>query len=233
MAFVSASVNTAATSSVTVTAPATIQDGDILVAFFVGYKSSGGAAAMTPPLGFAVWTNRVTTNYRSQMLWKRAASESGDYAFSCTSGTGEISAGICVYRGRLATGDPLGVYSDTAYVANDNICRAAGMIVGTLGSDVVWAGFDYAATLTLAVPSGMNSRTFKAQATCHCQAIGDLLNQSTGATGDRDGTMGSAYAGNKHAYMVEIKPALPTTAFVPGIMQTQFIPSFGPMRGGM
>jgi hypothetical protein len=205
MSFVSADKNEANAASVIVTAPASILDGDILVLGGFGYKSAGGPGAFTYPSGFAEWATRANGNFRWGIAWKRAASETGNYTFAAASAT-EIGAGIAVYRGRLASGDPADCISNTAYNTADVNVRAATMTIATAGSDVVWAGFCYDAPGTLLCPTGFTSRA--SVDTYDSLEMADLLNQAAGATGDKDGTAGATVSTSKHAFMVALKPAL-------------------------
>lgn len=201
MAYVSAS-SANGTSSAVVTAPANIADGDILVCVINTYQ---GNAAPTFPSGFTTWYDYVSGNDRVSIAWKRASSESGDYTCTGASGTSVISAGISVYRGRLASGDPLDVGSNTSYTTNDTAVRGAGVTIATAGSDLIWAGFLYTGSASISAPSGMTLRceSWRGNQTAF---LADVVNQSTGATGDKDGTSGGS-TGYKHAFLVTLKPA--------------------------
>jgi len=203
MAFVSASANAASSGSVVVTAPASMANGDILVCFICGWNSTPpGAITAT---GFALWYERACANYRVGIGYKRASGESGDYTFSVASAV-EIQAGISVYRGRMASGDPLDVGSDTPYTTSDTIVRGAGITIATAGSDLVWAGFSYGDPLTLTCPGGMNSRV--SNDALSSIEMADLENQGAAPTGDKDGAAGSTpITVNKHAFLVALKPA--------------------------
>jgi hypothetical protein len=111
--FISASENNvAANDDVTVTAPASIQDNDLLVAFY-HYEEITDSALSVSLSGFTPIDETYNTNGfdMSTAIWyKVASSESGDYTFtgSAAGGTGKSGAHIIVLRG-VDTGDPLDV----------------------------------------------------------------------------------------------------------------------------
>jgi hypothetical protein len=92
-------------STITITAPAGIQDGDILVAYL-----SGGYDVATPAL--AGWTEKVhggDGNYGGaiHVLWKRASSESGNYVFTNIDHGAAVVGAIAAFSGAIASGDPI------------------------------------------------------------------------------------------------------------------------------
>lgn len=186
---------------VVVTAPAGIANGDILVC--VAHTYGGVSLGCS---GFAqVFTRDVTAEDTMAVFWKRAASESGNYNVVANSGA-DIEAWMGCYSGRLADGNPVDVYSDTAYQTSNTTVRAAGMTIATAASDVIWGGFCYADPLTLAVPGGFTLRDSEVGSSVLTCA--DLVNQAAGATGNKDGTAGGAVDVYKHAMMIALKPAV-------------------------
>lgn len=102
--------------TLTCTAPASIADGDILLAF-IRYATPEGT---TPSLsGWAVIDSIENANNAacSAILWKRASSESGNYGFTVNSG---ISSGfVSRFTGGTTSGDPhTGTPNATGY-SND------------------------------------------------------------------------------------------------------------------
>lgn len=199
-------------TAIAIDAPSGLADGDIMVALIVSWKDPADQTH-TLPSGWTAWyEQRCTGSYGSNLFytlcWKRASSESGSYTFSTSSGAAEIYGLISAYSGRIASGDPLDVGSNTKYETNDTTVRAAGMTVATAGSDVVWAAWtETYSTPSLDLPSGMNQRVKVAMSEVwSAMACGDLLNQSTGATGNKDGSCDSSTE-RKHAFMVALKPA--------------------------
>jgi hypothetical protein len=92
--FISSSINRASTAtSVTVTAPASIQNGDLLVCFFYAAAQN----ATTLPTGFTSAYTDTASNPRINVGYKIASSESGNYTFSPAS-SANLSAAILVYR---------------------------------------------------------------------------------------------------------------------------------------
>ena len=101
----------AAGADVVVTAPASIQDDDLLV-----YLATAAASTMSEtwatPSGFTELDSHNETagrNHSPAIGWKKASSESGDYTFTLTSSSGDNRvAGIIVLRG-VDTGTPIDV----------------------------------------------------------------------------------------------------------------------------
>lgn len=214
----------ASATSVTVTAPSGIADDDILICALLQYKSGGGTT-FTWPSGFTeIYQRQATTNFRAGIAWKRASSESGDYTITA-SDTGDLIGIVSAYSGRIASGSPVDVGSDTSYTTNDANVRGAGVTIATAGSDLLWCGFSYRSDQNdLSVPSGMNSRA-DVHDGYECFALADLLDQSTGASGDKDGTLGDVTT-TKHAFLVALKPAASATTFIPHVMCHKSIPPF-------
>ncbi len=91
--FVSASSANALSSSVTVSAPAGIQNGDLLVAVIF----NSGQGVVTPPAGFNVSNVDFTLQNTIGVATKIASSESGSYTFTI-SVSFTFSVAILVYR---------------------------------------------------------------------------------------------------------------------------------------
>src|SRR4051794_16494312 len=109
-------VGYATQANLTLTAPASIADGDDLEIFFHTFD----ATAITPPTGFTLKTNLLSPDgvrpQRQRVYYKRASSESGNYAF--THASAECEAYMQVVRGAVAAGDP---FTDPAPVeSTDN-----------------------------------------------------------------------------------------------------------------
>lgn len=187
--------------------------GDIIVLLADSIKTGGGQGNIACADFTLVASETTATIGRTCILLKRAVSAdvnpSGTVTYTISSSTAEyIWATMAAWRGRLASGDPVDVVSDTAYITNNAVVRAVSMTIGTAGSDVIWGGFSVSDPVTLAAPGGMASRVSYDNAPDGLSLeLADLLNQSAGATGDKDGTAGSA-ATIKHAFMMALKPAL-------------------------
>ena len=197
-------------TSVTVTAPAGIADGDILICALLHWVSGGGAT-LTWPSGFTeIYQRQATTSYRMGIAWKRASSESGNYTLTAAV-SGDLIGIVSAYSGRIASGSPVDVSSDTPYTTNDAKVRGAGVTIATAGSDLLWCGFSYRSDQNdLTVPSGMTARA-DVHDGYECLALADLLDQSAAATGNKDGALGDVTA-TKHAFLVALKPAVATGA---------------------
>lgn len=189
-------------SSIVVTAPASIQNNDILVAFAAIYKYGAGTVDVNLPSGFTEVAVHDTTNLHQAIGWKRASSESGDYTFSCTSGS-EGAAGIVVLRGCLASGGPVDAYSNTEYTTNDTTLRAASVTTTVANTMLVAAGFVLAKT-SFSPPTGM-SEAFDLQAVNLTTTAAYVVQASSGASGNKDFTIGTS-SKTKHAFLVAFEP---------------------------
>ena len=213
MAFVSHNYAYDAAGAAVVTAPTGIQDGDILVVAV--FATMTGIGSVTHPSGFTVVTDASfsTSARRHEFSWKRASSESGDYTVSCTDA--KVFAWVGCYRGRVASGSPIDIYSNTGYVTNDLYVVAAGMTIATAGSDVIWLGHYYSTIQEPSAPSGMTLRQVITDGNKYRAYICDLVNQATGATGDKDSVLPTYSTATKHATMVALKPAASAGISIP------------------
>ena len=116
-------------------------------------------------------------------------------------------AHVSVFSGRVASGDPLDVGSNTGYTTSNTIVRAAGVTIATSGSDLIYCGMaETNGSASLSEPSGMTSRRSDDwTGDWTAMETASLDNQSTGATGDKDGTANTACT-IKHAFLIALKP---------------------------
>ncbi len=126
-------------TTLTLGAPASISDGDILLAFIRYPDPEGTAPSLSGWAALDTFTNPSQSNHNTAVLWKRASSESGSYAFTVTSGT---SAGVVLrITGAVASGDPsTGTPNATGY-ANDG--GAGGSASGSVTAAVNEALYVY------------------------------------------------------------------------------------------
>jgi len=193
-----------ATTSIVVTAPANIQNGDILVAFGASY-SDGPDISL--PSGFTT----IATQYDDKDIycrvigWKRASSESGNYTFSVLPSSIN-GAGIIVLRGCLASGSPVDVYSNTNYTTSNTTLRAASVTTTVANTMLVAAGMLKADT-SFTPPSGMTEAYDAATGGAFGIAItaAYATQASSGASGNKDFTAGTS-SSYKHAFLVAFKP---------------------------
>ena len=173
--FVSSSVNTVSGVTVnTVTAPAGIQNGDLLVA--IGFADTESITLSGVPSGFNV--QYFTATSAGSVLFiaaKTASSESGNYSFTW-SGTSKNNIAILVYRNATNINTIGTVQSVTA--ATGTAARIAPPYSGTL---VCVFGAETSPTITTP-PSGLVSRvsTFDGPSF----AVYDLESQSASATSE-------------------------------------------------
>jgi hypothetical protein len=211
----------AATNSVTVTAPDGISNGDILVAFCFGYGSGVGTNTPGWPSGFTEWTHDHSVTDRCfGLAWKRAASESGNYAMTLTNAS-VMHGAVSVFRGCLASGDPKDVVpteqylGDNKYTTSDTTVRAYAISPSETGL-LLWFGFiSRDPGCTLAVPSGFTSAaTMQGASSGYRSTCGYILSNASGSTGNKDGTASGATS-TKHAMMAQVKAAAASGISIP------------------
>jgi hypothetical protein len=206
----------ASRTNTTVTAPAGIVDGDILLLYgLIG--QSGSAATMTPPAGFAAVTLATGTNpidandgsfhVNSYCWWKRAASEVGNYTITHGANT---SQAICMaISGAIAAGTPTDACSSNSIVspAGNNTAVGLAVTLTTANDLLVFFAHDWGDTANnLSPPAGMTERVDVAPLSyAATQAIA-----ATGTTGTRTMTMNNTNASGHEwgTFMVSLKPAV-------------------------
>lgn len=174
--FISSSSNGGSNlSSVTVTAPTSIQNEDVLVAF--GYSTSN-SVLFTPPSGF---TNRATRTLTRSAFYatKLANAESGNYTFTLSnSSTAWVM--IAVFRGATNATRNSGAWS--ASLSSNNI-TATGITASAQGALLGFFCNDLGSTISTA-PSGMTLIASNGQNTPRLHLYGIVPNPS-GGTGDK------------------------------------------------
>lgn len=201
--FISKSAAHADSTSLTVTAPSDIQDGDILLCFMYGESEP-----TSDPDGWAQigsWYNE------SGAWWKRASSESGDYTWGF-SGTSSNGAVIMVYRGCIASGSPIDDYSgDQAgdlYTTSDTTVRAFSVTTSNDGAMLVAVGRKgYGSDDTVAPPTGMTEVHEDWSSVYNQNLFAAYVEQtSAGSSGNKDFTVGAAGT-DKHGWLLALLPA--------------------------
>lgn len=195
----------AARTTSTVTAPASIADGDILL-FYLLCDTNG---TVTLPTGFTNFTGSPYNNagYLGAGLWifaawKRAASESGNYSATHTS---RSTAGMmAAYRGCIASGTP----TDATPTTNQ----------GT-STTPTWTGVTTATDGTLLVAYGNGDTTAGTSSSTMTERndfnaapdsgmLYDIVQTSAGATGNKTATITSQ---NWMTFLVPLKIASSAT----------------------
>lgn len=169
--FVSSSTSRGTNAANTVTAPTSIQDGDLLIA--VGLHNSN-SQAMTPPTGFSVIYLDNGGSNSTFIATKTASSESGNYTFTWT-GNGNNTLAMLVYRNATRV-NTIGAIT----AASSNTSTAASITPSYFGTLCGLFVNESTATVTTA-PSGMTQRALH---TANSPSLGvyDLSNQAPTAT---------------------------------------------------
>lgn len=210
LSYVNSSSNKSTTTSVSISTPSGLADGDIMIAFVTSFWATNKTAGtVTAPAGWnTINTQAISKRYQVGLFWKRASSEGSSYSFTSTSAK-QMQGAISAYRGAVSSGNPYSVYSNTLYGTSGTIVRAATMTPSSNGLYVVWGGWYYlSGTISLTKPSAMSllqtqNNTNNALTMAHA-----VFTPGT-ATGNQDGTAGATCT-VKHAYMVEILAASDT-----------------------
>lgn len=181
--FVSASSARGA-GSFNITAPANIQNGDMLVALVMNNTRQ---AASSVPTGWNLIASRASAG--PQIFTKIASSEPATYTFSFPAGN---AAGIVLaYRG-VDTVDAVGVFSDT---------NSADSITATKAG-VLLAHFTVLnAAAQPAAPSGMTFREFSGGLNPSL-AVFDLIPSGTGVSGAKNVTW--SIGGSQNSVLVQV-----------------------------
>lgn len=176
--FVSSSANRVASStSLTVTAPTGIQNGDLIVALTF---STSTTVAISPPSGFSQIFNDVAANPAVTLNTKVAASESGNYTFT-SNASATFTVIMLVYRNATNI-NTVGAITRAASAT----ATAASITPSYRG--VLLAAFSNSSSATVATsPSGMTSKVSSAtvQNLAPFARAYELSPQDVAATGNK------------------------------------------------
>ena len=187
----STSNSASAASSVVVTAPAGIQNDDILIA--VVQWGGNEDQTITWPSGFTQLTTSNGANNASTFAtaWKRASSESGNYTIQAQA-TDFGAAAISVYSGRHTTNAPVAATPsvDNTQTASPRSCPTTG-ITAVEGDDIVYClcQVDGSADWAHTPPTNYTEREEVGPGSWVDVSLSDRENVSAGATGTLTGTL--------------------------------------------
>ena len=189
--------------STTLTPPAGLTNGDILIATLLIAR---GTAPFTPslPAGFAEFgtATQVTDGglvADLHIYWKRAASESGDYVFTTVTTEHNTQGVMKAYSGCKASGTPLAATSNNTGTGS----AASGTSITTTAANswLLYVAHDWEATSALTPPTGMTERFD------NLVYVADQLIAAAGATGTRSQTNANTGTGRWAVRMVELLAA--------------------------
>jgi hypothetical protein len=198
LAFISqSSIDAATRTNTTVTAPANIQDRDILRLYFSIDSDPGPMPTITPPTGFSQIASNDATNVLggsgvgdlSARVWeKRASGEAGSYTI--THASSFTSAYIEVIRGAWETGNAEDFTATTNFVdANGTNYTATGGTTSNDNSYITFASMCWNDGSPFTPPTGttpqFNERYDPAGGTLYI--AGGIL-ATAGSTGDKTAT---------------------------------------------
>lgn len=144
-----------------------------------------------------------------ELFWKKASSEPASWTWGFPSAN-KLRVLVVAFRDGFDLINPIDVVSNTAYVTNDAICRAASMSVAAANSPIIYFGSlkrTIATTYTPpTVPSTMTEHYDNGSISPDFfNEVASVIWSGSGATGNIDGTM-SVSLTTKHAFAVALKP---------------------------
>lgn len=214
--FVSSSASAVGTTSGTVTAPAGIQNGDLLVA--VGICDSASATVSSVPAGFSVISISRAGAATSFIATKIASSESGNYTFSVSAGS-KFRAGMTVYRGasRVNTVGPIGSSTTVTLTASNLYPTYRGVL------NAVFLNTSASGRSIVTPPSGMTERLKSGWNGLDSGdiAIYESTPQEKENSGDKSLVISSTNSGNLMAFLIQITNEPDITPTFIGVSNTQ------------
>jgi hypothetical protein len=212
-AFVSAASAAVQGTSLVISAPASITNGDLLLLNLV----TRGDSTITPPSGWTHLVSRYIANAEqpdSHVYYKIASSESGSYTWGISPSLRTTGA-ITVWSGIDGT-TPIESYSDTSYITNDTTIRFGSVTTTSANQMVVLLG-----QISVNPPPSFNALTDWTEHVDFYQAVlrtrvGVLSREyaSAGSTGDIDVTLSGSTVG-KHGFALVLKNAAVSLAGFP------------------
>lgn len=201
IAFRIASTDAATATSVNPAKPTGLADNDVLVAV----SNVDANETITAPSGWTACFTQVQTGTQTVNAWYRvvptAASEPATYAFG---GTGAVArrTTILAYSG-VDTTTPLDVTGSITANATSTVVHAVSITTVTNGAVAVWAGAYDSSTFSVTKPAATTLRD--EAATLYRLTLADLAMPTAGATGDQDGSAGTARA--NVGILIALRPA--------------------------
>ena len=210
-------------ASITVTAPAGIADDDILVG---SVTCDSSIVTYTPPTGFGdVGDGRVANTgdaAASQVFWKRAASESGNYQFTLSGTSTECVAFVAAYSGRVTSGSPIDGHNfldDDTGGSSPRSFPVNAITTTVDGADIIYIGFTdgfSSGSWTWAPPTSPGTFTEREDVTnaSWCSGtLADYVQTTAGSTGTVTGVAtGGSNAGGA-AFLFALQP-VPSSATI-------------------
>ena len=177
-------------TNITITAPSGITDGDILVASITTVKGAGETPPTPSLTGFTLIGTPTTIDaggvtMRLFRLWKRAASESGDYTFTHTSA--DSDGLLQCFSGCLASGAPL--TTESINTGNSSTATGTGITTTAANSWLLYTMSCYDFLGDLTVPTGMTEQHDSGSSITYSAT--ELI-AAAGATGNRTQTITSS-----------------------------------------
>ncbi len=235
--FISASSNSeAANDDVVVTAPASIQDDDLLLAFYAGYGDVTTTALDLTSTGFARLTQKFEqdgTDHSMGIFTKKASSETGNYTFTGSHvGTPPTSVGMIVLRGVHADIWDVTFVEGTHYALNqnfgaDDLTQPPNITTLTDGAMCVifsWVGFT---ATNIVEPTGFDERFQEILGNANIQCSTKIQTLLGAVNPGTIQVPGAATTADASHYTLALKPAAAAGATPKGPLGLPLVGVFG------
>jgi len=168
-----------AVATINLVAPATLYDGQILLAVVVSFPNT--AAITSAPAGFSALVNYQGTDNQVSIYWKRATNETGGtYQFAAATST--FTGGyLASYRGASGAASPFDVIGTGA--SGSSTSATATAVTTTKPCRLIFVAVDSASN-TMTPPAGMTERIDSPG-----YYLADGENYATGSTGTKTATV--------------------------------------------
>lgn len=152
--------NTAAgPTTIVVTKPSGVVDGDVLIAF-VSDDSSGNSANLTAPAGWTQTGTTISVAIRTKIFYKVAASEGASYSFGCSNFSSTSSMATIVALTGVSGTTPINTVSLSSDATGTSKSAVAPSITPTAGVGALVCGFvtqGQSSNTAMSTPSGLTS----------------------------------------------------------------------------
>ena len=194
----SATASTVGATSISIAAPAGLANNDIMLAMI----STDAAETITPPSGFTQIASRIN-NTSHFLFYKRAASESGSYAFSWTTSARAVGT-IAAFSGVAPTGTPYDFVSAANNSSGTTHLTGSGTIAGSNRTLVATYGAsdDAGGSISWTAPAGYTERADTASGPSN--SFNDDTTTTAGAAAAASST--SSAAGEGMGVLIALRP---------------------------
>lgn len=202
----------ASRTNTTVSAPAGVADGDVLLGVIITALSAGPPDAPDPtfPSGFVSMPGAATMLFTEiggfqlemRVVYKVASGEPGTYTFTHAAAN---SQAVMMRFSAVDTTTPVDVNS-TGDTGSASTSTVPSLTTVTDGAMVVWVGYDWADNANNLTPPAGTTPTFTERLDLVLTYVATGVLATAGATGARSMTNNASGAGGWGATMVALRP---------------------------